>query len=640
MEKRNGNGEGLSLREAHGSVFVPAGGPGWRRWLAVAGPALMVAVGYMDPGNWATDLAAGSRYEYRLLWVLLAANLVAIVLQSLAARLGIVRRLDLAQASRRTYPAPVNVALYALAESAIVACDLAEVLGSAIALELLFGLPLALGVLATALDVLLLLALMRFGVRKLEAVVLSLVGSIACAFAVEIVLARPDWGAIGAGFLPALPDAGALYLAVGIFGATVMPHNLYLHSALVQTRRFAGGADETRRAIRLNAIDSVVSLNLAFFVNAAILVVAGAVFFRAGRHDVAELQDAHRLLEPLVGAAIAPLLFALALLAAGQSSTVTGTLAGQVVMEGYLDLRMRPWLRRALTRGVAVVPALFCVVHFGEGSAGGLLVLSQVILSLQLPFAAVPLVQFVCDRRTMGPHAVRGGLKTAAWGATFAVVALNVWLVGDAFRAWLAAGGAAATAVRFVALPLGAALAALLVWVTLWPMIAKRRREPIPARAPAGVHAAAAPARPALEPPPPIARAAIALDFSGREETLLSGALRVLGAARPRLLLCHVVESAPARAFGRDAEDVETGADERRLAEFAEALRPLGFEVDTALGAGDPARELARICDEAGVELVILGGHGHRGLADAIHGTTAEALRHRVKASVLVVPLH
>jgi manganese transport protein len=627
-----------SLGEAHGSVPVPPAGPTWRRWLAVSGPALMVSVGYMDPGNWATDIAGGSRYEYRLLWVLLMSNLMAILLQSLAVRLGIVRRRDLAQASRETYPPAVNLPLYVLAEIAIAACDLAEVLGSAIALQLLFGLPLLVGVVITTLDVILLLLLTRFGIRKLEAVVLSLVGTIGIAFLAEIILARPDWGLLARGFAPSLPDRGALYIAIGILGATVMPHNLYLHSALVQTRRFAGGSRETRRAIRLNTIDSAFALNLAFFVNAAILVMAAAVFYRHGHHEVAQIQDAHRLLQPIVGVAIAPIAFAIALLAAGQSSTVTGTLAGQIVMEGYLDIRIRPWLRRMLTRMLAVVPAVFVILHFGEAATGKLLVLSQVILSLQLPFATIPLIHFVSNRRQMGEHAIGRWVKTCAWAAAATIIGLNLKLVGEVLTAWVGGAGRQAWLLRLFLLPTCGGLGLLLVWVTFEPWIQNLLGR-WPVRRGAEIHRGAATVQLSPDAAPSIQRAVIALDFGGREELLLTESLRFLLPARPSIRLLHVVESPSARAFGPEAADREAGADADRLEQCAQAVRALGFEVSVALGAGDPARELARLVREFGADLVILGGHGHRGFSDVLYGTTAEALRHRVRASVLVIPL-
>jgi len=625
----------FTLAEGQELVSVPQA-PGWRRWFAVAGPALMVSVGYMDPGNWAADIAGGSRYEYRLLWVLLMSNLIAVLLQSLSARLGLVRRLDLAQASREAYPAGVNLSLYLLAEIAIAACDLAEVIGSAVALKLLFGLPLLAGVAITTFDVLLLMMLTRFGIRKLEAVILTLVATIGIAFLVEILLARPDWGLLSRGFIPSLPDGGALYIAIGILGATIMPHNLYLHSALVQTRRFSGEG-QTRTAIRLNTIDSAVALNLAFFVNAAILVMAAAVFFRHGHHGVAEIQDAHHLLEPILGAGIAPIAFAIALLAAGQSSTITGTLAGQIVMEGYLDIRIRPWLRRMITRLIAVVPAAATILWFGENATGRLLVLSQVVLSLQLPFAMIPLIHFVSNRRKMGTFSIGPWLRVGAWLSALIIVGLNVKLVLDTVGEWISAAGPRAIWLQLFLMPLLAGVGLLLTWITFEPLVtrlvARRTRHA------AQIHAGAQAPEITLPASDPLQRVAIALDFSGQEVRLIEAALSFLAPNRPTLALLHVVESASARAFGSDAADGEVESDRMRVEAYANALRRLGFEVQCALGAGDPARELARLSGEFGAELVILGGHGHRGFSDIIHGTTVEALRHRVKASVLVIPL-
>ncbi len=631
--------EHRSLEEVHGSVEIPEGGSPFRRWWAIAGPAMMVAVGYMDPGNWATDLAGGSRYEYRLLWVLLMSNLMAVLLQSLAARLGIVSRRDLAQACRETYPAWVNVPLYVLAEIAITATDLAEVLGSAIAFQLLFGLPLLVGVLVTTADVLLLLVLSSFGIRKLEALVLSFVGTIGIAFLVEIVLARPDWGGLVRGFVPSLPDPTALYIAIGILGATVMPHNLYLHSSLVQTRRIGTSEGELRSAIRLNTVDSAIALNLAFLVNAAILVMAAAVFYRTGHHEVAEIQDAHRLLQPILGASIAPVAFAVALLASGQSSTITGTLAGQIVMEGYLNLRIRPWLRRLITRTLAVVPAVAAILWFGERSTGGLLVLSQVILSLQLPFAVIPLIHLVADRRRMGTFAIGRTVRTLAWLVAGIIVALNVKLVVDEVASWLGSAGAAAVWVRIVGIPLAAGLAALLLWVALKPVVDRLRgRAPRPVST--GVHTAPEEPRVELRAPEAYRNIAVALDFGGGEERLLNEAIRIVeGSPGARIALLHVVESPTARVMGHHSSDLETEADRKRLRTLAAALADAGYEATWHLGLGDPVRELARLAAECRADVVLLGAHGHRGLSDIVHGSTADALRHRVTATVVIVPL-
>lgn len=627
-----------SLAEVHESVLVPARGSWWRRWLAVTGPALMVAVGYMDPGNWATDLAGGSRYNYTLIWVLLMSNVMAILLQSLAARLGIAGRRDLAQACHEEYPAVVNIPLYLLAEIAITATDLAEVLGSAIALQLLFGLPLLYGVMLTALDTLLLLLMSHFGIRKLEAVVMALVGTIGVAFLLEIFLSQPEWGGIVRGFVPSLPDATALYIAIGILGATVMPHNLYLHSSLVQTRKVGRNRKELKEAIRWNTIDSAVALNLAFFVNSAILVMAAAVFYRNGYHEVAEIQDAYRLLEPLLGATIAPFAFAIALLASGQSSTITGTLAGQIVMEGYLNLRIRPWLRRLITRLLAVLPAIVAIMYYGEDATGSLLVLSQVVLSLQLPFAIIPLIHFVSDRRRMGEFAIPHRVQALAWLVASIILALNVKLIVDEISTWLASAGNRAWLIQITVIPLTVALGVLLLYVTLRPWLQRgfgKVGEPKQVE----VHDAAMGSQMEITLLQPYRRVAVALDFSGGEERLLAEALRVSERDQTRLILLHVVESPAARVLGSEAADREVQADRKRLEDQARMLRQMGIETEWYLGTGDPVSELARMVNELGVDLVILGGHGHSGVSDLVHGMTVDRLRHRVQAGVLVVPL-
>jgi manganese transport protein len=428
-----------SLPEAYRTVNV--GLKGWaRRLLAFSGPAYLVSVGYMDPGNWATDLEGGSRYGYTLLWVILLSSVMAIILQTLCARLGVVTGRDLAQACRDYYKKPAAIALWLLCEFAIVACDLAEVIGSAVALNLLFGLPLVLGILLTGFDVLLLLGLLRFGFRKIEAIVISLVLTIAACFAYEIFLSRPEWSGVVHGLLvPRLPNRDALLVSVGIIGATVMPHNLYLHSSLVQTRAFDSGEAGKREAVRSSTLDTLIALTCAFFVNAAILVLSAAVFYKAGV-VVKELQVAPDLLRPALGGAAATL-FGVALLASGQSSTITATLAGQIVMEGFLRIRIAPWLRRMLTRGLAIVPAIGLVVwNQGRGTVE-MLVVSQVVLAMQLPFALVPLVMFTSDRRKMGRFASPWWLQVLGYGSGFVIVALNVFLLKDRLGwGWLVAG--------------------------------------------------------------------------------------------------------------------------------------------------------------------------------------------------------
>jgi manganese transport protein len=422
----------LSLPEVHGSIAIPHDAGFWRKLFAFAGPGYLVAVGYMDPGNWATDLAGGARYGYTLLSVVMISNLIAILLQALAARLGIASGRDLAQACRDHYSRPVTIALWLICELAIAACDLAEVIGSAIALNLLFGLPMIWGVCLTALDVLLVLYLQHHGFRYVEALVVGLIILIAGSFAVEMYLAKPDFMAVAAGFIPRasiVTDPNQLYIAIGILGATVMPHNLYLHSSIVQTRKYRDDVESKREAIRFATIDSSVALMFALFINAAILVMAAAAFHGSGNENVADINDAYKLLSPLLGTKMASILFAVALLCSGQNATLTGTLAGQIVMEGFINLRLRPWLRRLITRLIAIIPAVIVVALYGDRGTGQLLILSQVVLSLQLSFAVIPLVMFTNDKLKMGPFANPLWVKVMAWSAAAVIAGLNIYLL-------------------------------------------------------------------------------------------------------------------------------------------------------------------------------------------------------------------
>jgi manganese transport protein len=426
----------VSLPEVHGSIAIPARANFWRKLFAFAGPGYLVAVGYMDPGNWATDLAGGARYGYTLLSVIMLSNLMAILLQALSLRLGIATGRDLAQACRDHFSRPTTWALWFLCEIAIAACDLAEVIGAAIALNLLFGLPLIWGVTLTALDVLIVLYLQNRGFRYVEALVVGLILLIAGSFAIELWLARPDVAAMAVGFIPTteiLRNPEMLYIAIGILGATVMPHNLYLHSSIVQTRKYTDSYESKREAIRFATIDSTVALMSALFINAAILVMAAATFHGTGNQDVADISDAYKLLSPLLGTTMASALFAVALLCSGQNATLTGTLAGQIVMEGFINLRLRPWLRRLITRLIAIIPAIIVVFLYGERGTGALLVLSQVILSMQLPFAVFPLVMFTSDRVKMGRFVSPAWVKFLAWSIAAIIAALNVWLLYQTF---------------------------------------------------------------------------------------------------------------------------------------------------------------------------------------------------------------
>src|SRR5262245_50790229 len=422
----------VSLPEVHGSIAIPHAAGFWRKLFAFAGPGYLVAVGYMDPGNWATDLAGGAKFGYTLLSVIMLSNLMAILLQALAARLGIASGRDLAQACRDSYSRPTTIVLWILCEIAIAACDLAEVIGAAIALNLLFHLPLLWGVILTALDVLVVLFLQHRGFRYVEALVVGLILLIAASFAIELWWARPDLVGVAAGFIPrpqVVSNPEMLYIAIGILGATVMPHNLYLHSSIVQTRQYVDSMESKREAIRFATIDSSVALMFALFINAAILVMSAAAFHGTGHQDVADIGDAYQLLSPLLGTAMASVLFAVALLCSGQNATLTGTLAGQIVMEGFVNIRLRPWLRRLITRLIAIVPAVIVVALYGERGTGALIVLSQVILSLQLPFAVFPLVTFTSDPAKMGPFVSPAWVKYLAWSVAIIIAVLNIWML-------------------------------------------------------------------------------------------------------------------------------------------------------------------------------------------------------------------
>ncbi len=421
-----------SLEEVHESVEVKSGKI--KRIFSFFGPAYLVSVGYMDPGNWATDLAGGSKYGYTLLWVLLMSNLMALFLQGLCARLGIVRKKDLAQCNKEIYPKGMNYILYILAEIAIIACELAEILGMAIGLKLLFGIDLIYGVIISFIDTFLLLYLQKLGMRKMELFIVGIISIIAMCFLTELILAKPQLNAVVQGFIPTIPDTTALYISIGMIGATVMPHNLYLHSALVQTRKIDRDEKSIRKALKYNFFDSAIALNIAFFVNAAILILAASAFHINGHYEVAELEDAHKLLGITLGTNLAPKLFAVALILAGQSSTVTGTLAGQIVMEGYLNISIPPVYRRIITRFLAVAPAVIVILIFGDSQVGKMLVFSQVLLSMQLAFAIIPLIYFVSDKKNMGTFAIGKFTKIIGWGIAAIISFLNIKLVYEEFK--------------------------------------------------------------------------------------------------------------------------------------------------------------------------------------------------------------
>jgi manganese transport protein len=459
----------LSLSEVNNSVETGKR-TGWRRMFAFIGPAYLVSVGYMDPGNWATDIAGGSQFGYKLIWILLISNLIALLLQSLSARLGIVQGLDLAQASRKAYPRFINIPMYILAEIAIMACDLAEIIGMAIGLNLLLGLPMVWGVSITALDTFLLLFLMQKGIRTLEVFIISLVFLVGAAFLIEMFIVKPQLSQVLTGFRPSALNGAALYIAIGIIGATVMPHNLYLHSSLVQTRKIKRDATSIKESLKYNLADTTIALNLAFFVNAAILILAAAAFHNNGHFEIAEIQDAHKLLNTIFGS-LAPTLFAIALIAAGQSSTITGTLAGQIIMEGHINLRIRPWLRRMITRLAAIIPAIFTIIFFGEASLGSLLILSQVVLSLQLAFAIIPLIHFNSDRKVMKEFTIKPWVKLLAWISAIIIVILNIRLVVQTINEWIGEAEGHGWWIYCLVLPLAIALGLLLLYITIAPVL-------------------------------------------------------------------------------------------------------------------------------------------------------------------------
>jgi manganese transport protein len=617
-----------SLEEVNESVNTSDKRGFFRKLLAFAGPAYLVSVGYMDPGNWATDIAGGSQFGYKLIWVLLMSNIMAVLLQSLSARLGIVRGRDLAQASRESYPPFVNIVLYILAEIAIAACDLAEVLGMAIGLQLLFGLPLIWGVGLTLLDTFLLLLLINQGMRKMEAFILVLVTTIGLAFLTEMIFAKPNIGELATGFIPSLPSSAALYIAIGIIGATVMPHNLYLHSSLVQTRKFGKSESKIREALKFNFIDSIVALNLAFFVNAAILILAATTFYKAGMFNVTEIKDAHRFLEPLLGTHWAPMLFAVALIAAGQSSTLTGTLAGQIIMEGYLNLRIQPWIRRIITRLLAIIPAVLTILILGEEATGQLLILSQVILSLQLGFAVIPLIHFVSDKKSMGKFAIGKVIKIFAWLIAGIIVILNAKLVVEVIANWLHTSSHPLI-IQLTVVPITIAAGLVLLYITFRPFLKhfliKTIRSTHQAHPLGDITTAAK-----------FSRIVIAIDFSSSDSEVIRHAMS-LAHSGSKILLIHVVESAGAMVYGQDTDDYEAIHDREFLHQYQTKVQANGIDTSVFLGFGNPKNIIPDKVNEFNADLLLMGAHGHKGFKDIVFGTTVDNVRHKVNIPVLIV---
>lgn len=619
------NNQDKSLHDVHGTVAINEGKSKWRKIISFFGPAYLVSVGYMDPGNWATDIAGGSQFGYTLIWVLLLSNLMALLLQSLSARLGIVWGKDLAQCNRETYPKGMNFILYILAEVAIAACDLAEVLGMAIGLQLLFGLDLIWGVLISLLDTFLLLWLQRLGMRKMEMFIIGMIAIIGMCFFVEMVFAKPSLNGIFSGFVPTIPNNAALYIAIGIIGATVMPHNLYLHSALVQTRKIKRDHESIKNAIKYNFWDSAIALNLALFVNAAILILAAAVFHKNGRTEIAELKDAHELLAPLIGNQWAPKLFAIALIAAGQSSTITGTLAGQIVMEGYLRLRISPALRRMITRLLAIIPAILVILISGESKVGALLIFSQVLLSMQLAFAVIPLIYFVSDKKRMGLFTIKPHTQFISWLVAALIAALNFKLVYEEASGWINGSDSWLFKIAILAGALG--LVILLGLTVLYPLLLRRRKHA------SDVHKQM---KPLLNQPlPSFNTIALALDYTPTDHHVMTYALK-MAESNTRFVLIHITESASSRMMQSEADDFETKRDLIRMETYLKVFTDKGFKATYEMGNLKRTTEIARICTEEKADLLIVGSHGHRGLKDFIFGETVNKVRHLVQIPVLV----
>jgi manganese transport protein len=619
-----------SLPEVHSTVPTSQRSP-WRRLIAFAGPAYLVSVGYMDPGNWATDLEGGARFGYQLLWVLVLSNLMAILLQTLSARLGIVTQRDLAQACRETYPRQISYALWFLCEIAIAACDLAEVLGAAIALNLLFHIPLLTGVLVTAADTLLLLWFTRLGIRVIEAFILALIAVIAGCFLIELCWTGfPLFSQLAHGMVPRITPQN-LFVAVGILGATVMPHNLYLHSALVQTRRIGKSDAEKRTACKYNLIDSTIALNGALLVNAAILVLAVMVFFKRGI-VVTQIQQANQLLVPLLGTTMAGILFAVALLCSGQSSTLTGTMAGQIVMEGFLNFRMRPWLRRLITRTTAIIPAAFTVYFAGEHGTYQLLLLSQVILNMQLPFAVIPLIQFTNSRERMGNFANRLWVQILAWSAAALILVLDIWLVTLSIGDWLKEAGPYHFWLELLLLPVAIALLLLLLWIMFQPVLPdwlrKFGRAPLDLPKAVGTNL----------PSPLYRKILVPLDHTERDREAIAHAAAMAKLHHATLYLLHVEEGVTSQVFGPLASTAEVEAGGEYLRGIANELQKQQVAVEMVVRhSRNPTDAIVHYAEELHPDLVVMGAHGHKGFKDIIFGTTINAVRHKLKVPLLVV---
>jgi manganese transport protein len=623
-----------SLAEVNSTVFIRPHSNFWARLFTFTGPAFMVSVGYMDPGNWATDIAGGARFGYKLIWVILLANLMAILFQSLSARLGIVYGRDLAQACKDHYTKTINFILWIICEVAIAACDLAEVLGSAIGLYLLFKIPLLWGVLITTFDVLLLMFLMSFGIRKMEAFILALVATIGICFGIEVFFSNPNFYEASKGFIPTSMNTEGLFITLGIIGATVMPHNLYLHSALVQSRDVKRTTTGLKEANKFNLIDSVVALNAAFFVNAAILIVAAAVFFKNGYNNVASIIDAHALLAPLLGTKAAPIIFGIALIAAGQSSTITGTFAGQIVMEGFVGLKMRPWLRRLTTRLIAIIPTVIVIKVSGDNAINSLLILSQVILSLQLPFAIIPLLHFTSNRKRMGEFASKIWVMILAWTAASLITLLNLKYIYDLIIESIPLSNTQGMLVKYLLIPVTAFLLPLLLWMLVEPIFSKARISTIVQKATAGF------AHGTIKHTTGYKKVGLALEGKrDKDEQIYNGSIDLIRSMNAEVYLINIVQSVTGRFMGELVADKDAFEMNEYLNTFAEKYKAEGIPSQIIIGGGEPKEEIIRIAKKENLELLIAGSHGHKFISDIIYGSTIEGVRHGVQLPVLAIPV-
>lgn len=617
-----------SLEEINSTVPTEYKNP-FKQLFAFFGPAYLISVGYMDPGNWATDIAGGSSFGYSLLWVLLMSNLIAILLQSHSARLGIVTGLDLAQANRAFFPSIPNFLLYILAEVAIIACDLAEVIGMAIGIHLLFpSVSILTGILITVLDSFLLLFLINKGVRKLEAFIIVLVMIIGICFFIEMLIVKPDVQNIASGFIPKIVNENALYIAIGIIGATVMPHNLYLHSSLVQTRKIQRNPKSILNALKYNFIDSALALNIAFLVNASILILSAAVFFKNNIYNVSEIQHAHQLLNNILGSKLAPVLFAIALIAAGQSSTITGTLAGQIIMEGYLNLRLNPFVRRIVTRLLAIVPAALTVVFMGEEKISNLLILSQVVLSLQLGFAIIPLIHFVSDKKIMGEYVIPAWQKILSWIAVSIILFLNLKMVFNEVSDYLL-NSQSPFLYGMIFIPVLVLCLILLLYTILVPLLYKKEK------ASYSIHGQL-PVIKIDNTKTDFKKIAVSVDFSNSDNRAINYALK-LSNEKTEIVLIHILENIGAFVYDNQTEGKELQFDKEYLEKYCELLNDKGYRCSYKLGFGSPKSEIPKIVKECSCDVLIMGAHGHKTIKDILLGTTIDEVRHKIHIPLLVV---